>query len=100
MVEKEAAEFAEKQRAEQDPVDPNNAADTDEAMELNAPETVGSEANPADTRDTPVEQTTNHETSLSTEAPPEPNLTSDVGKDTSDDNDEVVLEAEEDTVIY
>ena len=67
---------------------------------MRASETVGSQANVAELHDTPDDNPTNHEPPLTSEAPNEPDPVSDVGKDTGDDNSEVVLEAEEDTVIY
>lgn len=69
-------------------------------MDLRASETVGSQANIAELHDAPLDNPTNHEPPLNSETPDGPDPVSDVGKDTGDDNGEVVLEAEEDTVIY
>lgn len=69
-------------------------------MDLGPPDTVGSEANLAELRDAPLAHPTNLEPPLPSVVPPGPDLVSNVGKDTGDDNGEVVLEAEEDTVIY
>jgi len=101
MIERESAEFLERQRQEDDVDTTKNSADAGEAMDLRASETVGSQANVAELPDAPPDNpTTNHEPPLTSEAPPGPDPVSDVGKDTGDDNGEVVLEAEEDTVIY
>ncbi|KAI9877117.1 MAG: hypothetical protein M1830_004722 [Pleopsidium flavum] len=99
IVDREAAEFAEQQQREQDSGDTNDAADIDQAMELKASETVGSEANPAEPSDAPLDKTTNNESFFTSEASLAPDV-SENGKDIVDDNGEVVLEAEEDTVIY
>ena len=69
-------------------------------MDLRASETVGSDAIPAELHDTPLNSPTNHENPLTSELPPGPDPVFNAGKDTGDDNGEVVLEAEEDTVIY
>lgn len=69
-------------------------------MDLGPPDTVGSEANLAGLRDASLDLSTNLEPPLPSVVPPGPDLVSNVGKDSGDDNGEVVLEAEEDTVIY
>lgn len=68
-------------------------------MEPKASETVGSEANPAEPSDAPFDKTTNPEPHVTSDAPL-PDAISEAEKDVGDDNGEVVLEAEEDTVIY
>ena len=99
IVDKEAAEFAERQRREQNPGDTNGAVEIDQAMESKASETVGTEANPAERTDVPFDNT-NHDPAFTSETSLAPDPASEVGKDIADDNGEVVLEAEEDTVIY
>lgn len=61
---------------------------------------MGSQANVAELPDAPLDNPTDHEPPLNSEAPPGPDPVHNVGKDAGDDNGEVVLEAEEDTVIY
>ena len=100
IIVKETAEFAERQQQEGGVGETNGSADLDEAMDVRASETVGSEANVAELPDAPVDDATDLEPHSISEAPPGPDPVSNVGKDSGDDNGEVVLEAEEDTVIY
>ncbi len=99
IVAEEAAAFS-KQEQEQSPEDTKNAADIDETMELRPSNTVGSEANTVQPSDAPLDNTTNHDPSSIPADPPEPLQVFEAGKDIGDDNGEVVLEADEDTVIY
>lgn len=99
IVEREDPNRADRDSLAQDPGGTTNATDEDGSAELKASETVGSEANPAEPSDAPLEKSTNPEV-LSSEAPPEPVQVSNGGKDAGDDNGEVVVEADEDTVIY
>ncbi len=69
-------------------------------MDSRASETVGSQANVAELPDAPLDNPTDHEPPLTSEALPGHDPVPNVGKDAGDDYGEVVLEAEEDTVIY
>ncbi|KAI9824500.1 MAG: hypothetical protein M1819_000855 [Sarea resinae] len=101
-VDREVADFNERRRQEQPPNSEktNGAATDDDGKPAETSETVGSGTNQAEESTLSDANATNDNTPLPTETLPTADPPHEAAKESGDDGGEVVLEAEEDTVIY